>query len=123
MAACAATQEAIWLMRLLKEFGCLFNKPLVLLEDNQACIFLSKNPGDYNKSKHIDTKYHFVREQVEAGTVVLKKVDTKDNLADVFTKPMTRVQFYTITSHFMSYVPINDEEIDILNNISVEESK
>ena len=116
MAACAATQEAIWLMRLLKEFGCIFNKPLTLLEDNQSCIYLSRNPGDFNKSKHIDTKYHFVREQVEAGTVVLKKIDTKDNLADVFTKPLTRNQFYTITSHFMSYTPTDNEEINNVNN-------
>jgi hypothetical protein len=121
MAACAATQEAIWLMRLLKEFGCIFNKPLTLLEDNQSCIYLSRNPGDFNKSKHIDTKYYFVREQVEAGTVVLKKIDTKDNLADVFTKPLTRNQFYTITSHFMSYTPCNNEEIDNDNNPEINE--
>ena len=56
MAACAATQEAIWLMRLLKEFGCIFNKPLVLLENNQSCINLSRNPGGFIKSKHIDTE-------------------------------------------------------------------
>ena len=105
MAACAASQEAIWLLRLLKEFGCLFSRPITLLEDNQSCIYLSKNPGDFAKSKHIDTRYHFVREQVEAGTIVLKKIDTKENLADVFTKPLDRHQFNAIVSNIMTITP------------------
>jgi hypothetical protein len=97
--------KAIWLIRLLKEFGCLFTKPVLLLEDNQACIYLSKNPGDFAKSKHIDTKYHFVRVQVEAGTIVLSKVDTKDNLADIFTKPLDKQQFQKLVSNIMQYTP------------------
>ena len=79
MAACAAAQEIIWLNRLL-----------------------SKNPGDFVKSKHIHTRYHFVREQVEKGTIILKKIDTKDNLADIFTKPLTNRAFNNIASQFMS---------------------
>jgi hypothetical protein len=105
MAACAASQEAIWLGRLLREFGCLFSNPIVMLEDNQSCIHLSKNPGDFAKSKHIDTRYHFVREQVEKGTIILQKIDTKENLADMFTKPLDRTQFSLIASNIMSYTP------------------
>ena len=55
------------------------------------------------KSKHIDTRYHFVREQVEAGSKVLKKIDTKENLADVFTKALDKGQFQAIASNFMHY--------------------
>jgi hypothetical protein len=105
MAACAASQEAIWLGRLLREFGCLFSNPIVMLEDNQSCIHLSKNPGDFAKSKHIDTRYHFVREQVEKGTIILQKIDTKENLADMFTKPLDRTQFSLIASNIISYTP------------------
>lgn len=105
MAACAATQEAIWLLRVLRELGCVFTKPLTMYEDNQSCIFLSRNPGDFAKSKHIDTRYHFVREQVEAKTVILQKINTIENLADVFTKPLDRKQFYNITNHFMTETP------------------
>ena len=105
MAACAATQEAIWLLRVLRELGCVFTRPLTIYEDNQACIHLSKNPGDFSRSKHIDTRYHFVREQVAQQTVILKKVETKDNLADVFTKPLDRKQFYNITNNFMTNTP------------------
>ena len=101
MAACAATQEAIWLRRLLQEFGCLFTRPFTLLEDNQACIFLSKNPGDFPKTKHIAQRYHFVREQVNEGEIILRKIGTKENLADVFTKPLDVMTFNYIVSQFM----------------------
>jgi len=95
------SQEAIWLRRLLKEFGSLFTKPFLLLEDNAACILLSKNPGDFPKSKHIDVRYHFVRDQAIAGEIIQRKVATKDNLADVFTKPLDRAQLIIIVSHFI----------------------
>ena len=101
MAACAASQEAIWLRRLLRELGGLFTKPFTIFEDNQSCIHLSKNQGDFPRSKHIDMRYHFVREQVEQGEIILRKIDTKQNLADVFTKPLDRAQFMSIVSHFM----------------------
>ena len=102
----AATQEAIWLLRVLREIvGCVFSNSLTMYEDNQACIYLSRNPGDFAKSKHIDTRYHFVREQVEQKTIILEKISTKDNLADVFTKPLDRKQFNIITDMFMTNVP------------------
>ena len=72
MAACAATQEAIWLRLLLKDLHILdHDQPLVIREDNTACIAFAKNPGDYKKSKHIDVRYHFVRERVASGEVTL----------------------------------------------------
>ena len=106
MAACAAAQEAIWLIKLLKEFGCIFTKPVILLEDNVAAIHLSRNPGDFSKSKHIDTRYHFVREQVAAGSIILVKVDTKENIADIFTKPLSNIIFNTLVALFM-YFAVN----------------
>ena len=63
MAACAATQEALWLSRLLKEFGRQFSKTVTLLEDNQACIYYSRNLGDFQRTRHIDQKCHVVRRE------------------------------------------------------------
>ena len=108
MAACAATQEALWLSRLLKEFGCQFTKPVTLLEDNQACIYYSKNPGDFQRTKHIDQKYHFVREQVAEGNVILQKIKTTDNLADIFTKPLNKREFFNLIQYFM--FPVNQPD-------------
>jgi hypothetical protein len=106
MAACAAAQEAIWLIKVLKEFGCIFTKPVILLEDNTAAICLSKNPGDFAKSKHIDTRYHFVREQVAEGSIILMKIDTKENIADLFTKPLSNTIFSTLIALFM-YIAVD----------------
>ena len=61
-----------------------------MYEGNQASIYLSRNPGDFANSKHILTRNHFVR---ELKTVVLEKIYTKDNLADVFTKPLLDIIF------------------------------
>ena len=63
---------------------------------------MSKIPGDHCKSKHIDTRCHFVRDQDEKGANVLEKVDTNDNLADIFTKSLSNAQFHAITSQFMT---------------------
>jgi hypothetical protein len=94
MAACAAAQEAIWLRSLLKDLDLLDqDKPMILREDNQACIAFSMNPGDYKKSKHIDVKYHFVRERVASKEIVLEYIDTKEQLADILTKALDGPSF------------------------------
>jgi hypothetical protein len=61
--------------------------------DNQSAIALSKNSVLYDRSKHIKTKYHFIRECVEHGEVCLEFVGTNDQLADILTKPLVRVRF------------------------------
>lgn len=64
-----------------------------IYEDNQGAIALAKNPEFHKRSKHIDIRYHFVREKVEDGQVVLEYCPTQDMLADIMTKPITAVQF------------------------------
>ena len=88
MAACAATQESLWLAMLLEQMGIEVSKPIVLKEDNQACIDFSKNPGNHKRSKHIDCRYHFVRERVASGDVVLQWIPTTEQIADIFTKAL-----------------------------------
>ena len=86
MAACAAAQEALWLRMLLSDLGVDIVKPISLKEDNQAAIAFSKNPGDHKRSKHIDTRCHFVREKVASGELTLDYIPTCAQLADIFTK-------------------------------------
>ena len=59
-----ATQEAVWLRRLLSEIGYLTNTPTTVFEDNQGAIELSKNARFHNRTKHIDVAHHFVRERI-----------------------------------------------------------
>ena len=63
--------------------------------DNQGTINLAKNPGPAiirGQSRHIDIKYHFIRSEIQAGTVKLEYVPTEDNEADIFTKPATKAK-------------------------------
>ena len=66
----------------------------VLLKiDNQSAIALSKNPVYHERSKHIDTRFHYIRECVETGAVEVRHVCTKDQLADILTKTLGRMKF------------------------------
>ena len=69
---------------------------VMLHVDNQGALALAKNLVQHQRSKHIDIRYHFVRDEVRNGVVNLVYVPSEDNLADVFTKPvtMTRLSKY-----------------------------
>ena len=89
MALSEATQEAIWLKAFLCELGEISSDTAVkIFEDNQGSIALAKNPQYHKRTKHIDIKYHFVREKVEDGQVILEYISTLDMLADIMTKPI-----------------------------------
>jgi hypothetical protein len=61
--------------------------------DNTSAIALSKNPVLHARSKHIKTKFHYIRECVNRGEVVVDAVGTADQLADILIKPLARVRF------------------------------
>ncbi|KAG3097372.1 Retrovirus-related Pol polyprotein from transposon TNT 1-94 [Phytophthora idaei] len=94
MALSEATQEAVWLKVFLCELGEMASDEAIkIYEDNQGSIALAKNPEFHKRTKHIDIRYHFVREKVEDSQVVLQYVSTIDMLADIMTKAITAVQF------------------------------
>jgi hypothetical protein len=64
-----------------------------LFIDNMSAIALAKNPVHHDRSKHIDIKFHFIREIMEAGQVEISHVGTQDQLADLLTKALGRVRF------------------------------
>ncbi len=64
-----------------------------MMEDNNSCIKIAQNDEFHQRTKHIDVKYHFIREALEKGIVEIKRVDSKENIADIFTKPLGKVQF------------------------------
>ena len=70
MALSLATQEAIWLRRLLENVGVKQKESTVIYEDNQGAIQLSRNPKFHNRTKHIDIAFHFVREKVQDKSVL-----------------------------------------------------
>ena len=92
VALSAATQEAIWLRRLLTDEGKRLAEPVVINEDNQGAI-MAKNPVGHARTKHIDIRYHFVREGVQDGAIILKYVATDEMIADILTKPLPKHPF------------------------------
>ena len=100
-AVCKATQEAIYLRMLFEESGMKVDSPLIIKEDNQACISFTKQPGDHTRTKHIDVRNCFVRRWVEHGELVLETVDTTQQLADIFTKALEPRQFGFLRDHLV----------------------
>ena len=92
MAITEAVKEAIWLHGLLKDLG-VSKKQLNVYSDNQSAIHLAKNQVFHSRTKHIDVRYHFVREILEEEEILLQKIDTKENPADMLTKVVTRAKF------------------------------
>ena len=94
MALKEAIKEFVWLTILFNGIRSLktYNSK-ILLTDNQSAIDLSKNPEYHARNKHIDIQNHYVREIIQSGQVSLKYVSTKNNIADVLTKPLSPAIF------------------------------
>ena len=93
IAATTAACQGIWLARLLGELLNQDAEKPKLLVDNKSAISLSKNPVFHDRSKHIEIRYHFIRECVEEGKIDIEYVRTDDQLADVLTRALGRVAF------------------------------
>lgn len=93
--------EGCWIKNLLREIG-IDCKSFNINIDNQSAIHVAKNPEYHKRLKHIDIKYHFVRQQVEDKIVCLKYVPSGDQLADICTKGLSRVVFVKLREMLFS---------------------
>jgi hypothetical protein len=93
IAACSASCEAIWLRKLLTGLFDLEMRATAILCDNQSCIKMTENPVFHDRSKHIEIHYHFIRDMVQRGALKLQYISTDEQVADVLTKPLSRVKF------------------------------
>ncbi|GKF65311.1 hypothetical protein Tco_0191828, partial [Tanacetum coccineum] len=82
----------LWMRSQLTDYGFKLNK-IPLYCDNKSAIALCCNNVQHSRGKHIDVRYHFIKEQVENGIVKLYFVWTEYQLADIFTKPLPRERF------------------------------
>jgi hypothetical protein len=90
MAASQASCEAIWLRNMLARLFGQEMPPIVIHCDNQSCIKLSENPVFNDRSKHIEIRYHFIRDWVQRAAVQWQYISTDDQVADILTKALPR---------------------------------
>ena len=106
IASAEAAKEAVWIRGFINDLRIpevhIDSVPLYI--DNNSALKLTKNPEFHSRSKHIDVKHHFIREKVDEGVIKTQRVNTKDNLADVFTKALPR--------------PTHEESVTRLNVLS-----
>ena len=81
--------------KVLTDYG-LSQDTMVVYCDNSSAIDIFKNPVQHSKTKHIEVRYHFIRDLVERKIVCLEYIPTERQNADVFTKPLDRSKFETL---------------------------
>lgn len=89
MAAASATKEILYIDRIIQDIQEP-TRPIKMFEDNTGCIALAKNPVNPGRTKHIDLRYHIVREQVNAGVIQVVHCPSSQMIADALTKGLTR---------------------------------
>jgi hypothetical protein len=92
MATAKAAKEALWLTRLVRELG-IQQVRVMLCCDSQSAIYLAKNQVYHTRTKYIDVRFHKIRELVAIGELLVEKIHTSKNTADMLTKPITIDKF------------------------------
>jgi hypothetical protein len=93
IALSVAIHEAMWLCKLLTDLFDHEMDPTTIHCDNQSCVKLSENLVFHDRSKHIQIKYHYIRDMVQRKTVHVQYLPTHEQIADIFTKPLAKMKF------------------------------
>ena len=110
MAMCAGAQKLLWLLQLLEELQIPGLTPppttalgITLQGDNKAALKMAEEGADSPATQHISIRYHFLKEQVEAGVIRVEHVPTEHNVADVMTKPLLRIKHVKHTKKLLGH--------------------
>lgn len=93
MALCSATNHAVWLKRLLGELKVDATKSVPIYCDNTSAVAIGKNPVQHKRTKHIQIRYHVVREAERDGEINLRYCSGEEQAADILTKPLGTKRF------------------------------
>ena len=106
IAGTEAVKEAVWIQNFINDLRIpgVHIDTVLLYIDNNSSLKLTRNPEFHNRSKHINIKHYFIREKVDEGAINTQRVETRDNLADMFTKALPR--------------PTHDDLVNRLNLLS-----
>ena len=95
IAAGSCCSQLLWMKNILTDYG-ISQDTMVVYCDNSSAIDISKNPVQHFKTKHIEIRYHFIRDFVERKIVCLECILTERQNAEIFTKPLDRSKFETL---------------------------
>jgi hypothetical protein len=84
--------QLLWMRQTLRDYGYKLSK-VPLLCDNESAIHMADNPVEHSRTKHIDIRYHFLRDHQQKGDIEIAYVSTHNQLADIFTKPLDEKTF------------------------------
>ncbi|GJX06497.1 hypothetical protein Tco_0194429 [Tanacetum coccineum] len=87
-----ACQQALWMKQALVDYGVRLDD-IPIMCDNKGAIDLSKNPVQHSRTKHIEIRHHFLRDNIQKGNISIEKVSSEDNISDILTKPLKREPF------------------------------
>jgi hypothetical protein len=93
MALAESAKEVIWLKGHMEFFGIPILSPITIFEDNQSAIAMAKNPVFHQRTKHIDTRYHFIRDLISNNLIQIKYCPTEEMIADILTKALPKSTF------------------------------
>ncbi|GJX02415.1 retrovirus-related pol polyprotein from transposon TNT 1-94 [Tanacetum coccineum] len=116
VALSASCAQVMWMRTQLQDYGFKYNK-IPLYCDSQSAIAISCNPVQHSRTKHIHTRYHFIKEQVENGIIELYFVRTEYQLADMFTKALPEERFQYLVRR-IGMRCLTPAELEVLTNES-----
>ncbi|BAT76833.1 hypothetical protein VIGAN_01489400 [Vigna angularis var. angularis] len=99
VAASETACQCAWIEAMLDELMINYCKPVKLMIDNKSSISLARNPVAHGRSKHIETQYHYLREQVDKKKLDLLHCPTEDQATDIFTKALRQNRFQKLREH------------------------
>ena len=92
----------MWIKHQLEDFNLTYMKILILC-DNINAINLTKNLIQHSRSKHIDMKHYFIRDHVQKTDIELSSINTEDQIADIFTKPLAE-DYFCYIKNFLNMI-------------------
>ena len=105
IAAASCCAQLLWLKQQLKDFGISMGS-IEIRCDNTSAINISKNPVHHSRTKHIDVRHHFLRDNVEKKNIELTHCRTEDQIADIFTKALNKEPFIKLRLH-LGLIPLH----------------
>ncbi|GJR98395.1 hypothetical protein Tco_0270569 [Tanacetum coccineum] len=117
-----ACQQALWMKQALIDYGVRLDD-IPIMCDNKGAIDLSKNPVQHSRTKHIEIRHHFLRDNVQKGNISIEKVSSEDNIADILTKPLKQCKIVgqILLDHPLSYALIATADVPAVFKLDTQE--